>query len=83
MAICKPRHWNYGIGIGIAIGIGADIINAIISTSIRPLASPLSRVVTQNEETTPTKSRGHVTNKMRYVSTFTRPMDPKRSRVVT
>ena len=26
---------------------------------------------------------GHVTNKKRYISTFTRPMDPKLSRVVT
>ena len=34
-AICKPRHWNLGIGIG--IGIGNDITNAIISTSIRPM----------------------------------------------
>ena len=34
-AICKPRHWNLGIGIG--IGIVNDITNAIISTSIRPM----------------------------------------------
>ena len=27
--------------------------------------------------------RGHVTNKKRYISTFTRPMDPKLIRVVT
>ena len=27
--------------------------------------------------------RGHVTNEKRYISTFTRPMDPKISRVVT
>ena len=27
--------------------------------------------------------RGHVTNKKRYISTLTRPMDPKTSRVVT
>ena len=34
-AICKPLHWNLGIGIG--IGIVNDITNAIISTSIRPM----------------------------------------------
>ena len=27
--------------------------------------------------------RDHVTNEKRFISTFTRPMDPKRSRVVT
>ena len=32
-AICKPRHWNLGIGIG--IGIGIDITNDIVSSSIR------------------------------------------------
>ena len=44
MAICKPRHWNLGIGIG--IGIGNDITNVIISSSIRPMDPKLSRVVT-------------------------------------
>ena len=42
----------------------------------------LSRVVTQDEGTTSTKSRGHVANKKRYISTFKRPMAPKLSRVV-
>ena len=32
-SICKPRHWNFGIG----IGIGTDITNVIISSSIRPM----------------------------------------------
>ena len=40
MAICKRRLWNVGIGIGI------DIKNAIISSSIRPMNTKLSRVVT-------------------------------------
>ena len=44
MAICKPLHWNLGIGIG--IGIGTDITNVIISSSIRPVDTDLSRVVT-------------------------------------
>ena len=45
---CKSWHWNLGIGIGIGngIGIGTDITNAIISSSIRPMNSKLSRVVT-------------------------------------
>ena len=42
VAICKPRHWNLGIG----IGIGIDITNNIISSSIRPMDPKLSRVVT-------------------------------------
>ena len=42
MAICKPRHLNLGIG----IGIGTDIINAFISSSIRPMDPKLSRAVT-------------------------------------
>ena len=33
MVICKPRHWDLGIGIAIGIGIGTDITNTIISTS--------------------------------------------------
>ena len=46
--ICKPRHWNLGIGIGIGIGtgIGTDITNAIISSFIRPMDPNFSRVVT-------------------------------------
>ena len=48
MAICKPRHWNLGIGIGIGNGneIGTDIINAIISSYIRPTEPKLSSAVT-------------------------------------
>ena len=39
---------NLGIGIGIWIGtkIGTDIANAIISSSIRPMDTKFSRVVT-------------------------------------
>ena len=82
-AICKL---GIGIGIGNGIGIGTDITNAIISSSIRPMDPNLSRVVTQDEGTPPTKSRryrGHVANKKRYISTFTRLVDSKLSRVVT
>ena len=48
-AICKPQHWN--------LGIGTDITNVIVSSSIRPMDPKLSRVVTQDERTPPTKSR--------------------------
>ena len=48
----------------------------------------LSRVVTKDERTPPTKPCdtlicAHQTNKKRYISTFARPMEPKLSRVVT
>ena len=48
MAICKPRHWNLGIGTGIGngIGIGTDIPSAIISSTIRSMDPKLSRMVT-------------------------------------
>ena len=50
MPICKPRHWNLGIGIEFGIefriGIGTDIRNVIASTSTRPMDPKLSRVVT-------------------------------------
>ena len=125
-AICKPRHWNLGIGIG--NGIGTDITNAIISSSIRPMdrklgchlgwedptqkvmwhfnivvtwliktgISPLSqdlwtpnlavwwlRISPHPQSHVTLQYRGHVTNKKRYVFTFTRPTNPKLSRVVT
>ena len=38
--ICKPRHWNLGIG------IGTDTTNAIISSYIRPMDTKPSRVGT-------------------------------------
>ena len=44
------------LNIGIGIEIGTDIINVNISTFIRPMAPKLSRMVTQDEGTTPTKS---------------------------
>ena len=55
LVICKPRHWNLGIGIGIGIGIGTDTTNAI--SSIRPMDSKPSRVITQDRGTPPTNSR--------------------------
>ena len=39
-AIYKPRHWN------LCIGIGTDITNAIVSSSIKPMDTKRSRVVT-------------------------------------
>ena len=55
-AICKPRHWNLGIGIGIGTGIGTDITNTIISSSIRPTDTKLCRVVAQDEGISSSKS---------------------------
>ena len=46
MAICKPRHWNLGIGIGNGVGIATNIRNVIISKSIRPIDLKFSRLVT-------------------------------------
>ena len=48
VVICKPRHWNLGIGIRIRIGtgIGTDITNVFSLSSIRPMDPKLSRVVT-------------------------------------
>ena len=79
IAICKSRHWNLGIGIG--IGIGTDITNAIISSSIRPMDPKLSRGSLRMKGPHPQshvthRPCGHVTNKRRYISTFTRSMDP-------
>ena len=51
-AICKPRHWNLGTG------IGTDIKNAIISSYIRPMDTKPSWVVTYDEGTPLSKSRG-------------------------
>ena len=48
MIICKPLYWNLGIGIGTETG--TYIINIIASTSLRPMAPALSRLVTQDEE---------------------------------
>ena len=76
--ICRTSHGNLGIGIGIGIGIRTNITNVIISTFIRP-----ELMVTQDEETTPYRYRGHLTNKKPYISTFARLMTPKRSKVVT
>ena len=83
-AICKPRHWNFSIG----IGIGTNITSSITSTSIRSMDPKLSRVVTQDEVTPLTKSRDTSIlwsrdNKKHYISTFTRPMDSKLNKVMT
>ena len=83
-AIRESQHWNLGIG----IGIGTDITNTIISGSIRSMDPKLSRMVTVMRAPHPQSHVtlgycGHVANKNRYISTFTRPMDPKFSSVVT
>ena len=46
-AICKPRHWNLGIG------IGTDTTNAIISSSIRPIYTKIRRVVIKDDGAPP------------------------------
>ena len=45
------------VNLGIGIGIGTDTTNAIVSTPARPVGTKTSRMVIQDEETTPTKSR--------------------------
>ena len=88
-AICKPRHWNLGIGTGIEIGIwiGTDTTSTIVSSSIRPMDIKPSRWWLRMREPHPQSHvtlqySDHVTNKKCYISTFTRPMDPKFSSVV-
>ena len=80
--ICKHRHWNLGIG----IGIGTITTSAI--SSIRPMDTRPSRVILRMRGSQPQnhvtlRYRGNVTDKKHYISTFTKPMDPKLSRVVT
>ena len=72
-------------------------INHVVTWHIKNLVSPLSqRLWTPNLASWWLKMRGpnpkdhvtiwyrgYVTNQKRYVSTFTRPMDPKLSRVIT
>ena len=53
--ICKPWHWDLGVGIGFEIGIETDVVSVIVSTSTRPMDSKLFRVVTQEKKTPPTK----------------------------
>ena len=73
-AICKPRHWNLGIGTG--IGIGIDITNDIVSSSIRLRIPNLAGWQLRMRGPHPKSHvtlwyRGHVTNKKRYNSFFT------------
>ena len=43
-----------------------------MSTYVRPMAFKLSRMMTEDEGTTPTKSSGHVTKSFDHVITFAR-----------
>ena len=59
-----------------------------ISTFTRPIDPKISRLVTSDEGTLPTKSRDPLTTWSRdksktYISTFARPMDPIFSQLVT
>ena len=87
---CKAWHWNLGIGNGKGngFGIGTVVTEAIISISIIVMESKLSRVVIQDGKSPSTKSRdtsicGHVKKKTCAISTFTRSMDSKLSRLGT
>ena len=71
MAIYNPRHWNLGIGIEIGIGIGTDTTHAFISSSIMAMRGPHPQSHLTH------RPRGQVANQKRYISTFTRPMEPK------
>ena len=68
------------VNLGIGIGTGTDIINASISSSIMSMDRKSDDSWWRDHTTKP---RDHVTNKKRYISTFTRPMAPKLSQVVT
>ena len=54
--MCKPQHWNLGIGNRIGIVTGTYITNGIISISIRLMDPKGSKVVTLDEGSPPTKS---------------------------
>ena len=76
------------LGIGIIIVIGTNTTNAIISSSIRPMDTKLAgrwlRMSGHHPQSQVTlQYHGHMTNKICYISTFTRPIDLKLSRVVT
>ena len=49
MTICKPRHWNLGIG----IGIGTDTRSTI--SSIRPMDTKPSRLTSRPIDTKPSR----------------------------
>ena len=81
------KHGRNRPFVNLAIGIGIDITSDIISSSIRPM-DPFAAWGLGMEETHPQshvthQPSGHVMNQRRYISTFTSPMDPKLSRVVT
>ena len=80
MNIYRP-FVNLGIGIGNGTGIGTDITNAIISSSKRPMGPKIQGGHLGGEDPTHKVTwhfwyRGHVTNKRRYIFTFTRSIDP-------
>ena len=54
-----------GIGTGSGIRTGTDITNADISSSVRPMDTKLSRMMTKDKGTPPTKSRD--TSKIFYL----------------
>ena len=86
--ISKLRHWNLGIGIEIGIRNGTDITNATfpVPQDIRTLRLPgwWFRMRVPNPQThMRLQYCDHVTNKKRYTTTFTRPMDPDLTSVLT
>lgn len=66
--ICIFNKVGPNVNLGIGIGIGIEI-NIISATSIRSVDPKISRLITQDEGTTATKSRG--------------PHDPKLSHMVS
>ena len=66
--ICIFNKGRSNVNLGIGIGIGIEI-NIISATSIRSVDPKISRVITQEEGSKPTKSRG--------------PHDPKLSQMVS
>ena len=82
-SICKPRHWNHGIGI--AIGILTDITNVIISNSIRTpnVAGWQLRIRGPHPQCHATLQLcDHVKNQKYFIFTFTRRKAHEFNRVV-
>ena len=80
-AICKPRHWNWRWN----WNWNWNWYYKRYYIQWTPnLAGWWLRIRGPHPQSQATLGyRGHVTNKRSYISTFTRPMNPKRSRVVT
>ena len=81
-AICKPRHWN--LELELVLILQAPLFPVPLGLWTPNLAGWWFRMGGPHRQSHMIlRYRGHMTNKKRYISVFTRPMHPKRSRVVT